>query len=92
MRSIPQYTFHKNKYGEELLIDIVELTFIKKITKNDTSSHTLTYYDITLITEGSGLFKINDQEYEVCPGDVVFTMPGDARGWDVENIYRSKCY
>ena len=29
-RAIPLYTFYKNKYGSELLIDIVELKDIKK--------------------------------------------------------------
>lgn len=27
---IPQYTFYKTKYGSELLIDVVELKYIKR--------------------------------------------------------------
>lgn len=27
---IPRYTFYKNKYGSELLIDVVELKYVKK--------------------------------------------------------------
>ena len=48
--SIPLYTFYKNKYGSELLIDIVALKDIKKYLAGK-AVHTLTYYDITFITE-----------------------------------------
>ena len=53
--SIPLYTFYKNKYGSELLIDIVALKDIKKYLAGK-AVHTLTYYDITFITEGEGRF------------------------------------
>lgn len=55
--SIPRYTFHKNKYGSELLIDVVELKYVKKFLA-ESSVHTLTYYDITFITEGEGAFPL----------------------------------
>ncbi len=55
--SIPRYTFHKNKYGSELLIDVVELKYVKKFLAAS-SVHTLTYYDITFITEGEGAFLL----------------------------------
>ena len=54
---IPRYTFHKTKYGSELLIDIVNLKYVKKYL-NKGITHTLTYYDITFITEGEGFFSI----------------------------------
>ncbi len=85
MKSIPQYTFHKKKYGDELLIDVVDLHFIKKYTKN-IPSHTLTYYDITFITEGGGFFRIDDKSWNVQPRDVVFSVPGEVRSWDKVNI------
>ena len=50
--SIPQYTFYKTKYGSELLIDVVELKYIKRFL-SENPIHTLTYYDITFITEGA---------------------------------------
>lgn len=85
MKSIPQYSFHKKKYGDELLIDVVDLHFIKKYTKN-IPSHTLTYYDITFITEGSGFFRIDDKSYTVQPNEIIFSVPGEVRSWDKENI------
>ena len=45
--SIPRYTFYKNKYGSELLIDVVELKYVKRFLA-ESAVHTLTYYDIRL--------------------------------------------
>lgn len=55
--SIPRYTFYKNKYGSELLVDVVELKYVKKFLALS-SVHTLTYYDITFVTEGEAMFSI----------------------------------
>ncbi|MCD7972515.1 MAG: AraC family transcriptional regulator [Candidatus Azobacteroides sp.] len=85
MKSFPQYTFFRSKYGEELLIDVVELKDIKKYLF-DIQVHSLTYYDITFITEGSGFFHIDDRKYEICPGDIIFSVPGEVRCWDIYSI------
>lgn len=84
-RTIPLYSFYKNKYGSELLIDIVELKDIKKFIK-DTKVHTLSYYDITFITEGEGDFMIDRQTYPAIPHDVFFSGPGMIRNWDINRI------
>lgn len=84
-RAIPRYTFYKNKYGSELLVDVVDLKSIKKFLEK-TPVHTLTYYDITFITEGVGRFSIDNQINEVCPGDVIFSKPGEIRTWDKDRI------
>lgn len=85
MRNIPRYDFHKRKYGDELLIDVVRLEDIKKYIK-ERPAHTLTYYDITLITDGEGAFRIDGKTYHVKPQDVLFTLPGEIREWDTEGI------
>lgn len=63
--------FPQNKYGSELLIDVVELKYVKKFLA-ESSVHTLTYYDITFITEGEGSFSIDNRTYEAFPQDVFF--------------------
>ncbi len=83
--TIPQYTFYKTKYGSKLLIDIVELEYTKKFLTRSTV-HTLTYYDITFITQGEGVFSIDNQMYEASPGDVFFSKPGEIRNWDIRHI------
>ena len=74
--SIPRYTFYKHKYGSELLVDVVELKYVKKFLTKSTV-HTLNYYDITFITEGKGAFAVDNQTYEAIPCDVLFSKPGE---------------
>ena len=83
--SIPRYTFYKNKYGSELLIDVVELKYVKKFL-SQSSVHTLTYYDITFVTEGEGKFSIDNQTNEAASRDVFFSKPGEIRNWDTRHI------
>jgi len=83
MKSVPHYTFHKTKYGEELLIDIVKLKDIQKYIHKD-PVHTLSYFDITFI-EGSAAFSINNKSYILNTGDVVFSRPGEVRSWEDKN-------
>ena len=85
MKSIHQYNFHKTKYGEELLIDIVALHSIKKYIENHLA-HTLSYHDITFITSGTGCFFINDKQYFLNPDDVIFSKPNEIRAWDKNRI------
>lgn len=84
-KSVPQYAFYKNKYGSELLLDVVDLKYVKRFLTGS-PVHTLTYYDITFITEGRGSFSIDNQTERVVPGDVIFSKPGEVRRWDVCGI------
>ncbi len=85
MRDIPKYNFFKTKYGSELLIDVVELKYVKKYLP-DKPLHALTYYDITLITEGEGFFRIDDTNYHVKATNILFSLPYQLREWDTQNI------
>lgn len=83
--NIPQYNFYKTKYGSELLIDVVDLKYTRKFLTRG-SVHTLTYYDITFITEGEGSFSIGNQTHHAAPGNVFFSQPGEVRSWDTDRI------
>ena len=85
MKNITKYDFYKTKYGDELLIDVVMLKDIKKYL-SDAPLHFLTYYDVTIITEGEGLFKIDNAVHTVKATDVLFTLPHQFREWDAKNI------
>lgn len=87
--SIPRYTFYKNKYGSELLIDVVELKYVKRFLV-ESAVHTLTYYDITFVTEGEGSFSIDNRTYQAVPGDVFFSKPGEVRNWDTSILQDGK--
>lgn len=85
MNSIPRYKFYKTKYGEELLIDVVTLDSIRPYI-NKTPVHTLSYFDITFITGGSGHLSIADEQFSLCQGDIIFSRPGEIRAWNAENL------
>ena len=87
--SIPRYTFYKNKYGSELLVDVVELKYVKRFLA-ESAVHTLTYYDITFVTEGEGSFSIDNRTYQAVPGDVFFSKPGEVRNWDTSILQDGK--
>ena len=81
----PLSPFIKTNNGSELLIDIVALKDIKKYLAGK-AVHTLTYYDITFITEGEGRFVIGHQTYNAVSRDVFFSRPGEIRSWEINCI------
>jgi AraC family transcriptional activator of pobA len=82
---IAQYDFYKTKYGDELLIDLIRLEHLEKYIAA-TPIHRLTYYDITIITEGTGTFSIDNSDHPIRQGTVVFSSPGQVRHWNISNI------
>jgi AraC-like DNA-binding protein len=84
MKSIHQYNFHRSKYGAELLIDVIELDEIRKYL-NKNPVHKLTYYDFTLITEGSVDLLLNGEKYRLYPGDIAYSIPGEVWDWKLNN-------
>ena len=81
MKEIYLYNFYKTKYGKELLIDVINLTDIKKnISKRPI--HRLTYYDITFIIQGSEEICINENKLQVGPDKAVSSIPGDVWQWN----------
>lgn len=80
MRSIHIYNFYRTKYGDELLIDVIELQSIKRSIKR-TPIHRVAYYDITFITEGKEEVSINRHKYMVNSGDAICSIPGEVWEW-----------
>jgi AraC-like DNA-binding protein len=79
------YQFSKNKYGSELLIDLIRLESLKTYIR-DTPRHRLTYYDITFILDGDGSFTLDQHEFAVTSNHLYFTGPGQIREWKVADI------
>ena len=79
------YCFSKNKYGSELLIDLIRLESLSKYIRQ-TPRHGLTYYDITFILYGEGSFALDHHKFPVAPNDLYFTAPGQIREWKVADI------
>lgn len=80
-----RYDFHKTKYGSELLIDLIQLESLEKyIIRKE--SHVLSYYDITLITEGNGFFLLDEFRYTIEPRKIFFSSPMQVREWETEKV------
>jgi AraC family transcriptional regulator, transcriptional activator of pobA len=78
---ITQYDFFRTKYGDELLIDLIRLEDLEKYIRLSPVQR-LTYYDITVITEGNGTFTIDGYEQDLRHGSVFFSAPGQIRKWN----------
>lgn len=78
---ITQYDFFRTKYGEELLIDLIDLEDLDKYIKISPIQR-LSYFDITIITEGNGTFTIDDHEQVLKQNLVFFSSPGQIRKWN----------
>ncbi len=79
------YQFRKRKYGCELLIDLIRLETLEPYIQS-TPCHILSYYDITLIHEGSGSFALDEQLFPVQKNRLYFTSPGRIREWKVDQM------
>ena len=78
--SIHLFKFFKSKYGKELLVDIVPIHKMRHFL-HKRPVHQLTYYDLTLITEGEEYISLNDKKLLVKKGDLICSTPGDVWHW-----------
>jgi AraC-like DNA-binding protein len=85
MKHIPQYNYFRKKSGDELRVDVVGLHYVKPYLST-ISIHTLSYYDISFISEGNSFFTVGDQTHIVKSYDVIFTRPDETRNWDNKSI------
>ena len=82
---IHKYDFYKTKYGRELLVDLIKLEKLEKYI-NQPESHYLTYYDITLITEGEGNLFIDEYKCSLEKHTIILSSPGQIRTWECKTI------
>lgn len=80
MKSIPLYKFHKQKYGAELLVDVLDLDYIKTGIRK-TPVHRETFYCIIVVTDGCEKVVVNGYERDVQKGDIICSRPGEVWSW-----------
>jgi AraC family transcriptional regulator, transcriptional activator of pobA len=80
MKSIQRYHFFKEKYGKDLLVDLVAISELNKYLEV-TPTHRLTYYGIMFIAEGMEKISLNQNILFVKPGDVICSLPGEVWSW-----------
>lgn len=73
---IPVVKFHKRKYGEELLIDIVTLETIRR-SKHFTGVQRQSFYGIMLTTAGEANVEVDGHPCIAKKGLVACARPGD---------------
>ncbi len=85
MKQIPVYKFYARKYGNPLLVDVVDYDVMRPdLWKTPVFSET--FYSITLITGASEKVSVNEHEMTVSPGTVICSIPGEV--WHFEEETR----
>jgi len=76
MKRIPIYKFYKHKYGDELLVDIVDYKNMWHDIQK-TPVFTETFHSITLVEEGNEVVELDGQACRVDRGMVICSIPGE---------------
>ena len=76
MKRIPVYKFYKHKYGDELLIDIVDYKNMWQDIRR-TPVFTETFHSITLVEEGNEVVEVNGQACRARRATVICSIPGE---------------
>lgn len=80
MKQIPIYRFYRRKYGTELLIDVLDLDYVKTgIRKHPV--HRETFYCLIAITDGCEKVVLNGYEREVKEREIICSRPGEVWEW-----------
>jgi AraC-like DNA-binding protein len=81
---VRRVTFHRTKYGRELLVDLAWIHDIPTFIFDE--PHALDFYDIVLVTRGRGTFFLDGEPLDVRAGRIFFTTPGQVRHWRVTKL------
>jgi AraC-like DNA-binding protein len=87
MTPIPQYSYFEKQSSNPLRVAVVRLQDINSCFSTN-KPHSLSHYEICLISKGKGFFTLGHQTHFVKSQDVLFSVPGEARKWDSEKIKR----
>jgi AraC family transcriptional activator of pobA len=81
---IPRVAFDRRKYGRHLLLDVAPVHQLNGFIIG--APHVLAFFEIMLVTRGSGWFSLDAERHRVRPGTVLFTTPGQVRQWDTKQL------
>jgi AraC family transcriptional activator of pobA len=82
--TIPRVAFDRRKYGRHLLIDVAWVHDLRGFIL--AGPHALAFFDIILVTRGTGWFWLDSHRHVVRPGTVFFTTPGQIRRWEAPQL------
>ncbi|MEO8621380.1 MAG: helix-turn-helix domain-containing protein [bacterium] len=81
---VRRVAFNRRKYGRHLLIDVGWVRELPGFLIG--VPHSLEFFDIILVTRGTGSFWLDSHRHPVRPGAVFFTTPGQVRRWDTTQL------
>ena len=81
---VRRVAFDRRKYGRHLLIDVAWVHDLRGFITD--APHSLEFFDIILVTRGSGWFWLDSHRHAVRQGAVFFTTPGQIRRWDARQL------
>lgn len=76
--------FDRRKYGRHLLVDVGWVRELRGFILD--APHTLGFFDVMLVTRGTGWFWLDSHRHAVRPGAVFFTTPGQVRRWETTQL------
>jgi AraC family transcriptional activator of pobA len=82
--------FARQKYGRELLVDAALVRHMPTFIR-DRSPHSLTFFDILLVTRGRGEILLDGDRHRIEPGVVIFCLPGQVREWRLRGELDGAC-
>ena len=82
--SVRRVAFNRRKYGRHLLIDVGWVRELRGFIFGE--PHSLGFFDIILVTRGTGWFWLDAHRHAVRAGTVFFTTPGQVRRWDTKEL------
>ncbi|HEX8944630.1 MAG TPA: helix-turn-helix domain-containing protein [Gemmatimonadaceae bacterium] len=82
--SVPRVAFDRRKYGRHLLIDVGWVHELRGFIIGE--PHSLGFFDVILVTRGTGWFWLDSHRHAVRPGAVFFTTPGQVRRWNTKQL------
>jgi AraC-like DNA-binding protein len=80
--------FLRHKYGYELLVDVAWVQDMPTFILDE--PHVLTFYELVLITAGTGHVRLDGIRYPVEPDSILLTSPGQVREWGTRGL-RALC-
>ncbi|MEO7997676.1 MAG: AraC family transcriptional regulator [Gemmatimonadaceae bacterium] len=83
-QSVRRVAFDRRKYGRHLLIDVAWIHDLHGFLVGQ--PHALDFFDVTLVTRGTGSFWLDSHRHDVHAGAVFFSTPGQVRRWDTRQL------
>jgi AraC family transcriptional activator of pobA len=81
---VPRVAFNRRKYGRHLLIDVAPVHDLSGFIIG--KPHSLEFFEVMLVTRGTGWLWLDSHRHAVRPGSVFFTTPGQVRRWDTTRL------